>query len=93
MYPQHRLIHFVLVVLLLYSLVSFCSNAYELQQARALEDTLGQELRLLEQDNALKKQRLEDGITEQELMQLARQRLGLVLPGEKIFYFTTDREA
>jgi len=93
MYPQNRLIHFVLIALLLYSLVSFCSGRQELRQARALEDMLRQELRLLEHENAQKSRRLEDGITEQELMQLARQRLGLVLPGEKIFYFTTDREA
>ena len=31
-------------------------------------------------------------MSDEELAQLARQRLGLVLPGEKIFYFTTDRE-
>ena len=28
----------------------------------------------------------------EDIEQLARQRLGLVRPGEKIFYFTTDRE-
>ena len=34
-----------------------------------------------------------EGLSDEQLQQLARQRLGLVLPGEKIFYFTTDREA
>ena len=40
----------------------------------------------------LLQQELEKEMSDEELAQLARQRLGLVLPGEKIFYFTTDRE-
>jgi cell division protein FtsB len=28
----------------------------------------------------------------EEMQQLARERLGLVLPGEKLFYFSSDRE-
>ena len=32
------------------------------------------------------------GMSDEELERLARERLALVLPGEKIFYFVTDRE-
>ncbi len=93
MNSQDRLIHFVLISLLLYSAASFCSSGAELRQARSLEQGLISELELLEAENSAMAKKLEAGITEEELIQLARQRLGLVLPGEKIFYFTTDREA
>ncbi len=90
---HNRLTDFVLLFLLLYSVWSVCGTAYELRQARAMEQELCEKLSLMERENAALAQRLEDGISDEELMQLARQRLGLVLPGEKIFYFTTDREA
>ena len=38
------------------------------------------------------KKMLDAGMSDEELERLARERLALVLPGEKIFYFVTDRE-
>ena len=38
------------------------------------------------------REKLEAGLSDEELERLARERLGLVKPGDKIFYFTTDRE-
>ena len=43
-------------------------------------------------DNAALREKLEAGLSDAELERLARERLGLVKPGDKIFYFTTDRE-
>ena len=83
----------VLVSLLLYSVMSLGSAMYELRQTQALEAQMQAELTALQKENAAMSQRLQRGIGKDEVIQLARQRLGLVLPGEKIFYFTTDREA
>ena len=41
---------------------------------------------------AVQREKLEAGLSDEELERLARERLGLVKPGDKIFYFTTDRE-
>ena len=38
------------------------------------------------------REKLEAGLSYEEFERLARERLGLVKPGDKIFYFTTDRE-
>ena len=37
-------------------------------------------------------EKINQGHSPEEMQQLARDRLGLVLPGEKLFYFSTDRE-
>ena len=46
----------------------------------------------LEKENSSLQTSLEEGMSDEELERLARERLALVLPGEKIFYFVTDRE-
>ena len=48
-----------------------------------------EELRLLKADL---EEKIAQGQSPEEMQQLARDRLGLVLPGEKLFYFSTDRE-
>ena len=48
-----------------------------------------EELRLL---NGELEEKIAQGHSPEEMQQLARDRLGLVLPGEKLFYFSTDRE-
>ena len=90
---QNRLIPIVLLCLFLYAAASLFSSRRELTQAQALEAALERELELLQEENQRMQQKLESGFSDEEIQQLARQRLGLVLPGEKIFYFTTDREA
>ena len=90
---QNRLVHIVLLCLFLYAAASLFSSRRELSQAQKLEAALERELELLQAENQRMQQKLESGFSDEEIQQLARQRLGLVLPGEKIFYFTTDREA
>ena len=91
MNSEERLIRIVLLSLLLYAAASLASSGYELKRARSLEAELSLELEALQAENLQMQQKLEEELSEEELAQLARQRLGLVLPGEKIFYFT-DRE-
>ena len=43
-------------------------------------------------DKADLEEKIAQGQSPEEMQQLARDRLGLVLPGEKLFYFSTDRE-
>lgn len=89
---QKNLIRIILLSLIFYAALSLFSAGHELRQARALEARLASSLQALEEENLLLQQELEKEMSDEELAQLARQRLGLVLPGEKIFYFTTDRE-
>lgn len=93
MNSHENLIRIVLLSLLFYAVISFISSGHQLKEARIIETELTSELEALEAWKLQMRQRLESDMSNEELAQLARQRLGLVLPGEKIFYFTTDREA
>lgn len=84
---RETLTRIVLVALLLYSLASLLTVGRELKQAERLEQQLQQQM---ETQQALKQaleQRLTQEQSPEELQQMARERLGLVLPGEKLFYF------
>ena len=52
---------------------------------------MAQQLEALQVEHSRLAAALEQG-SDSRLQDMARQRLGLVLPGEKIFYFTEDRE-
>lgn len=93
MNSHENLIRIVLLSLLFYAVLSFLSSGHKLKEAQNIETELAAEFEALEADRLQMRQRLESKMSDEELAQLARQRLGLVLPGEKIFYFTTDREA
>jgi len=93
MNSHENLIRIVLLSLLFYSVISFISSSHKLSESQEIETGLVSELETLEACKLQMRQRLESDMSDEELAQLARQRLGLVLPGEKIFYFTTDREA
>lgn len=82
----------ILVALLLYSLTGFVTVSRELRQSELMAAQMRQqteELRLL---NGELEEKIVQGHSPEEMQQLARERLGLVLPGEKLFYFSTDRE-
>lgn len=92
MNSKESIIRIVLLSLLLYAAAGLASSGRELERAGALKAELSASLAALEAENLLLLQKLEEEMGGEELAQLARERLGLVLPGEKIFYFTTDRE-
>ena len=93
MKSQNRLIHIALICLFLYAAASLLSVKRELRQAQRLEEELKAQLVQIQENNRRMMHKLEAGFSDEELQQLARQKLGLVMPGEKIFYFITDREA
>ena len=92
MNAKETLIRIILIALLLYSLTGFASVKREADRAELERSLLSEKLRVLEAENARMRGSLEVELSEAEIEQLARQRLGLVMPGEKIFYFLTDRE-
>ena len=92
MNSRETLVRIILVALLLYSLTGFVTVGRELRQSELMAAQMRQqteELRLL---NGELEEKIAQGHSPEEMQQLARERLGLVLPGEKLFYFSTDRE-
>lgn len=89
---KESLVRIVLLSLLLYAALSLASSGRELKLARSRQAELKSQLELRETERLALTEELERQISPEDIEQLARQRLGLVRPGEKIFYFTTDRE-
>lgn len=92
MNTRDTLICIVLISLTLYACTSVAAVGGELRAAAAVQKELRAELEEQTADNAALSEKLEAGLSDEELARLARERLGLVKPGDKIFYFTTDRE-
>ena len=92
MRAKETLICIVAVALLIYSLTVFAGAGRELDRLKAEAGAAADRLGALEKENSSLQTSLEEGVSDEELERLARERLALVLPGEKIFYFVTDRE-
>ena len=92
MNSRESIIRIILLCLLLYAAASLASTGSDMRRAEAEERAMLARLTELQDENAKMRRTLDVEISDQELAQLARDRLGLVMPGEKIFYFTTDRE-
>jgi cell division protein FtsL len=92
MNPRENLVRIVLVVLLLYSMASLTSVGFQLGQSRQLLDSMNAQLEQRQAVNAQLQAEIAQERDPEEMQQLARERLGLVLPGEKLFYFSSDRE-
>ena len=81
----------VLLSLLFYSVFSFLSISSDLEEKRQTADRLQAEIGRQQLSNSRLRAVFEQG-TDTQLEAMARERLGLVLPGEKLFYFIEDRE-
>lgn len=86
------ILRIVILALLLYSLASFASVRSDLRRTEQLAQSLEAELNELQCENRELEEMLSGPRSDEEMRMLARQRLGMVMPGEKVFYFTTDRE-
>ena len=87
---KETLIRIVLPALLIYAALCLSSAKRELHTADAVEASLRLRLETIEQDNLAVSRKLTEGWSAEELESLARERLGLVLPGDRIFLFTSD---
>ena len=84
---RETLIRIVLPALLLYSALCLASARRTLSAAEVREAALREALAAVERDNRKTGCRLESGWSAEELEALARERLGLVLPGDRVFHF------
>ena len=92
MQNKGTIVRIVLVALMTYALLHFAAAKAQLEQSRQLAGALAEEQARLEKENQDLTQLLEAGYDEGTIEALARERLGLVMPGETVFYFTKDRE-
>ena len=90
MHTRSTLIRIVALALLLYSLSFFAASLRSLKRAEASLEERQARLERLEQENRRLRTQLESMESREGIEALARERLGLVMPGEKIFYFTYD---
>ena len=77
----------VIAALLAYSMIRFCIVKSKLEEAEIARRTLCSEVQMLREETEALKSALETEPEDSEIEKLARERLGLVLPDETIFYF------
>ncbi len=92
MYSKETLIRIVLVSLLLYAALSLFETGRELGQLESARREAQESLAALRNENGQLRDSLSQDRSEEEMERLARERLGLVRPGEKIFYFSEGGE-
>ena len=81
------------VALLVYALVGLLSSQRQLRQMETLREKLNREREVLEMRCQNWEERLAAAGSPEQMEQLARERLGMVTPGEIVFYFEPrDRE-
>lgn len=93
MNTRETLIRIVLPALLLYAALCLASTRRELHAAELAEASLHARLAAVEEEKLASARRLAEGWSAEELEALARERLGLVLPGDRIFRFDRDVQA
>ncbi len=86
------LLRLVLLALLLYSLLHYAAARQQLARTEAAAEILTKEHAELEREHETLEKRLAEGESAQALEARARTELGLVRPGEIIFYFSEDGE-
>ena len=83
----------MLPALLIYAALCLASTRRALYAAGQEEASLCKQLETVEQENRTLNQRISEGWSAEELEALARERLGLVLPGDRIFRFASGAQA
>ena len=91
---QHRkiILRIVVVALLIYSFTAFGSGLKDLRQGESQMNLLEEELSMLKDTNSLLKAQLSTAPDEDKVRKLAREKLGMLRPEDKIFIFSKDRE-
>ena len=85
-----RIIGIVIAVLLAYSLIRFCIVKSLLEEAENARRTLSSEVQTLREETGTLSRALDAEPDAEQIEKLARDRLGLVMPNETIFYFTEE---
>ncbi len=87
MQTRLTLLRIVALALLVYSLALFVTSVREAAQAENTAAGLAEEYERARTEKLELEAKLESAQTDEGMERLARERLGLVMPGEKIFYF------
>ena len=87
MQTRLTLLRIVALALLIYSLALFVTSVREAAQAENTAAELAEEYERARTEKLALEAKLESAQTDGGMERLARERLGLVMPGEKIFYF------
>lgn len=89
---RRTLFRLVSTVLLLYALAHFAAAQLRLTQTEELAEELAAQRAALEAEHAALRARVLEGEDPEALEKRAREELGLVRPGEIVFYFTDGEE-
>ena len=93
MQSRISLLRIAALALLVYALAMFTSAVRDVSYARQRLASQEAALCAAQRENLELKEKLEAVESGEGMEALARERLGLVMPGERIFYFTTDSAA
>lgn len=80
----------VIVALALYAVISLVSVRARVDEAKQQREALQTQVTEMTQENAELQYQIDHGSDDQTIEEIARDKLGLVLPGEKIFYDISD---
>lgn len=92
MQTRLTLLRIAALALLLYALALFVSSVREVARAENAAAALAEEYERAHGERLALEARIERAQSDEGMEQLARDRLGLVMPGEKIFYFINAAE-
>ena len=85
---RSSLLRIAAVALLIYALAMFSASARETMRAEAELTRMNARLEQTRLENTALRAKLKAAESSETIERLARERLGLVLPGERVFYFT-----
>ena len=80
----------VIVALLLYAVVSIATVRADVAKTEKMRDELAAAVADMTQQNAELNYDIQHGTDDETIVDIARDKLGLVMPGEKIFYDVSD---
>lgn len=80
----------VILALTIYAVVSLVTVRERVVKAEELREDLRRQVTEMTQQNAELEYQIEHGTDEETIEEIARNKLGLVLPGERVFYDISD---
>lgn len=92
MQNRNTILRIVALSLLLYALLSLVTVRRELAASRENTAALSLELSQLREEAALLEEMREELDSAEAMERLARERLGMVMPGEKVFSFAGEAD-
>ena len=86
------IVRIVIAALLVYAVLHCCAVGSAYKEAEEARRALGSEVQALRKERDARMRALESEPNDREIEKLARERLGLVMPNETIFFFTEAKD-